>query len=687
MNWTMLGRVCGVIAVLQLGLACSSDDSSDGAESVTEGTAADTSASPTDGSAETAEPDADGDGADTPDTAADTGEPDSVEPDGALDSTDAGDPTDGPCDRDGARICVSETALAVCINEQWVEQACPGTLECVQGYCVETVGCEPGALAECIDTTTASQCDPEGQAFVPTPCPRGQYCLNGACGEQLCEPNTFACMSETLLGICNEAGTAYVAAEDCGGTQVCVRDECISGCDGFIKQNLSYVGCEFWSIDMDQIDGDPTGSPKDASYGVVISNPGVISVTATFITAPDVDVEIAPVTVLPGQATQVVLPSLNVDDTGVSSKGVRIVTDFPAIVHQFNPMNNASNPFEVTASNDASLLLPTHALGTEYYVMTWPSRTYPSLLGIVPQQATYSVVAVEEGETTVVVESSAYTKAGERLEAMAPGDSMEVVLQQFEVLNVESYRDDIELPPIATMDPTGTHIYADRNIVVFSGHEAAVIAPDTAEDACCAEHLEEQMVPVASWRTHYIASKTRPRGTSQVEPDVWRVLASEDGTILSTDPPVSGLNGVTLNRGEWAQAFTPQSFELSATAPVQVAQYTVGQAATQEGIGDPTLIMAVPTEQYRTQYTILTPSYYDSDWCSVIRKTGVDILFDGEVLPDGYFLNVGLSGWEVGYVPVDAGVHNVGSTEPFGLVSYGWSDAVSYGFPGGMNLK
>ena len=76
----------------------------------------------------------------------------------------------------------------------------------------------------------------------------------------------------------------------------------------------SYIGCEYWSVDLDQYD-DPSGDPINADYGVVVSNPGDETVTLSFEVGTGDPVNIADPSVPPGEARQFVLPALNDDGT------------------------------------------------------------------------------------------------------------------------------------------------------------------------------------------------------------------------------------------------------------------------------------------------------------------------------------------------------------------------------------
>jgi len=649
----------------------------------------------------------------------------------------------------GTKACGDGNAVLACIDGFWIDSVdCPEGTECANGECVSQGDiCVPGTPEGCFSSTSVKTCDENGKGYKPTPCAEGLFCLDGVCGDALCVPGSLACVSINEPGVCAEDGKSFEPSGPCGDNGVCEEGICKSGCSGLVKYGTSYVGCEYWSVDLDQYD-DPSGDPINAPYGVVISNPGDVIAHLIFEAGTGIAVTFPDQSVLPGQARQFQLPSLNVDGSGINQKSIRITSDRPITAHQFNPLDNVG-----VASNDASLLLPAENLGTDYRVMSWPTTplgnidfpapegcctdadcpgaevccetafialtttcedacsgfTVPSSCGegggggfgdLESQRGYFTLVASSSGQTSVTVTSTAHTIPGPGVDSMAPGETRTFSLAQFDVLTIQAdVTEDageggglFGLPDMSTLDLTGTLVVADKPIVLWGGHEEAVVgkatsgsSADVETSACCAEHLEEQMFPMSSWGMSYLCVKTRPRGTPS-EPDLWRVMAADDNTILSTVPAIEGIHGVTLQAGQWVQAYTTESFELGGTGPLQVAQYTVGQEATAEVTGDPSMILAVPSQRLRESYVLLTPLDYNENYITIYRPVGVEVSLDGSVLDAGLFAPFGTGGWERAWVAVAEGVHVVEGDAAFGLTAYGWNSAVSYGYPGGMSL-
>ncbi|MGK0358772.1 MAG: hypothetical protein ACI9U2_001065 [Bradymonadia bacterium] len=483
-----------------------------------------------------------------------------------------------------------------------------------------------------------------------------------------CAPGQRVCSDRETVSICNESGTAYVVDEECPSGAGCSGAECVSWCLIGGKAP-DYVGCTYWSVDLDNYP-DPFGDPSAVPHAIVVSNPSGAQALVTIDTLADLDLGNPQFTVAPGGVRTYTFPRFDIDGTGITDRSFRIQSTWPIVVHQFNPLNN-----EGVASNDASLLLPAESLGREYMVLSWPTTPIPEQFMLPPQHGYFTVIATSSGMTEVEVIPSALVDAGPGIEAIQPGEIRTFTLQFGEVLNLQADGSNI----FALQDLTGSEVTANQPIAVFGGHEEAVVG-----DGCCAEHLEQQLFPVSTLGTRYLAAPAEDRNGPG---DVWRVLAAEDGTTVRTTPAQTPGGLAELDRGEWIEIDTGEPFEILSSAPVIVGQYLRSGQATDDRIGDPAFILAVPVTQFLSEYTLLTPADYDEDWMTVVRMPGTLVQLDGELLPADGFRPIGMGDYEMAWVRVDDGPHLVVGTEPFGLSAYGYSAAVSYGFPAGLNLR
>jgi len=400
---------------------------------------------------------------------------------------------------------------------------------------------------------------------------------------------------------------------------------------------------------------------------------------------------------------------LHVEDTDlVPGRAYRVVSDFPIIAYQFNPIDQASQ-----ASNDASMLLPLHTLDRWYFAASWRQLGIP-MMGR-EQRGYVTVVGTQDG-TTVTVTPTTATVAGGTIPEIPAGGTHTVTLNDGDVFQIAT-RD-------SAADLTGTYVEASAPVAVFGGHECADVPyhcewckdgfgyppgggePEHEEYTCAwCDHLEEQIFPLTTWGKRFVASRVPVRSTGDiVEAAYWRVVASEDGTQVSiaTRPgltlrfaPGFGSTSV-IDKGEYVEfemvgesAGDPGDTLVEADKPILLAQYVEGQECTnreaEEG-GDPDFILMVPVEQFLEEYIFLTPLTYDVDYVIVTRPEGAVITLDGAAMDDAQFVRAA-EGWEVARVIVGDGVHKISAAEPFGIIVEGFGPWVSYGYPGGMSLE
>ncbi len=609
--------------------------------------------------------------------------PDTREPD-AVGDTGVGDGAGG-CD-EGERVCSSPKEVAECQAGKWVVvTVCPDTHFCSAGTCVKNETCTPGVVDGCYGLDSFKQCNLEGTGFIPVKCPDGQKCADGKCGEFDCLPGQAVCTDNKTKKACGLDGT-WGEPEACPEGLNCVGGKCLSQCLTDPKWNNSYIGCEYWTLDLDNYHDKYSAGlggvyPDEAPHGVILANPGTAPAVVTFTCfAPDINFNVPEITIPAGEHKVVEMPRMDVDGSVITNRSVRINSNRPIVAYQFNPLD-----FQGAYSDDSSLLIPTEVVGIEYFAMTLstsPLEAMP-MTNDPSQHGYFTVLAVEPGITKVSVKVTAKsehpTKPGEFL---LPNAYNEFTLEQGQVLNIQATGKELSFK----LDLTGSHIIADRKVAVFSGHEEAVVSfPEVEGGCCCAEHLEEQMFPVETWDTQYLAVKAAPRGPS--DKDLWRVVAGKQNITLKTVPPIAGIDGETLMKGEYAEGITNQSFQVIADGPIQVGQYLASQGCTDDFTGDPALIMSVSTSQFRSNYVFAVPKDYDADWIAVAKPVGSQVTLNGTALEQAKFKTVADGTFEVGYFKVqDGGPYHLESDQSFGLYQYGFSGPASYGHAGGLNL-
>jgi len=504
--------------------------------------------------------------------------------------------------------------------------------------------------------------------------------------EQVCQPGSSICNNLTTRLVCKEDGKGYGEPIACNEDSSCRAGTCQVRCPNDPKFG-SYVGCEFWATDLPNYP-DPTlnPTPENLPWALVVSNPGTVAVRVGFEMPPLFSFAPTDDSVPAGESRVFQLPNINVQGTSLMPKGVHLTATGPVLTHMFNPWDNRF-------SNDASLLIPDPLLGTDYVILSWPTSPL-DLIAIPgfptpPNQNGYFTVIAAFDNTDVTFTVTAPVRASGAIPALAAGATHTMRLNRGDVLSIQADPDSLFGPK----DITGSTVRANKPISVFGGHEEAVVGDPVEQQGengttlvspCCADHLEEQMLPVPMLGNHYFAVKSPPRGTSLIENDFWRIQAAEDNVVVTTLPVTSG-NGVTLaKKGDFVEVKSQGTFEVTATGKLQIGQYLTSRDTTEDFTGDASLVLMVPEARYRKDYAFSVPSGYSKLWVSIVKPQGDTVTVDGVAVPEANFQPIGASGWEYGYYAVAAGYHVASATVKFGLFVYGYNNAVSFSYIGGI---
>jgi hypothetical protein len=573
--------------------------------------------------------------------------------------------------------------------------------------------CAPGGPARICLGNQEIQCNPDGSEAGRRNCTDvGQVCAPEL-GCAVCVPNRGTCSGNTVQR-CRSDGSGYddVATCDPALGQRCDPSAvaCVSPCDQAAREN-SYIGCEYWPVTTSnsQLDGSVFG------FAVVVSNPQSEPATVTVSRG---GATIATRTLAPGALETIPLPWVEeLRGTYMSERSAlvrggsyRLTSTLPVTVYQFNPLEyQAGSEFSYT--NDASLLLPTHVLTPNYVVTSRATMQIERVVRdplfgrenttTITSASFFAVVATQNGTTVrITFRADVLASADGSVRAFRRGESGTFHLDAGDVLQIlagspprcdRSGGSDVP-DPLTTIyycrvtdqyDLTGTEIRASAPVAVTAGHNCAFVPYHRW--AC--DHLEENLFPEDAWGTDAIVSVTQPlRG----EPNLVRIISGRDGNALTFDPP-SAHAPVTLHRGEILEFEARESFRVQATYAIQVAQFLVGQdyggfmSGGSGGLGDPSMSLAIPTEQYRTSYAFLAPTTYAQSYVNIAAPTGATVMLDGT--PVTGWMPVGSSGFSIARVPVRGGTHRIEGSQPFGIVVYGFGSYTSYMYPGGLDLN
>lgn len=504
--------------------------------------------------------------------------------------------------------------------------------------------------------------------------------------------------------------------EQCSGDQGCnaMTGSCTNACDAAVE-NASSVGCEYYATFMDQIYGDSvcfaafvantwdTPAHVTVEYQGQMLNVGSFLYTASGMGPNQIFTPVNPAAGIPpgeigvlflsGTSGGIVPCPVPAAITGGSQitaqsgigSSFRINTDIPVVTYQMNPYGGGS-----AATTAASLLLPTSVWGTNY-VAANAGYSVPEIA----TNASMNIVAKEDNTTVTMVPVSNIEGGG----ALPPGP---VNTPYTFVLNRGQQAQFTQLAGLM-----GSIISSDKPVGVMAGnncHRIPIQAP-----AC--DHGEQMVPPISALGSEYVGVMHRPR---QGEPAFWFLVGAVDGTQLTWMPDVGG--PTTINRGQIVEVITGTPFVVRAQDDAHpflffhsMSSCWWDQMPTAGGDcwGDPDWVIGVPPKQYDYRYVFFAdPTYPETSLVLVRAKQGdafADVSLDclgtvsgwqpvGEYewarvdLSTGNFLPVG---------SCSTGRHEISSAAPFGLWVWGWgtplttisTQAVSYGFPGGMRVK
>lgn len=239
-------------------------------------------------------------------------------------------------------------------------------------------------------------------------------------------------------------------------------------------------------------------------------------------------------------------------------------------------------------------------------------------------------------------------------------------------------------------DMTGWEIEADKPVAVFSGNECEEVGP-----GCCCDLLYEQLLPETKVADRYVVAPlwTRPIGctdASNCSPDLFRFVATVDGTTLSTTPNVGG---GTLNEGDFLELVSAVPFVIQGNQPFLGYQYMIGQeveidSSPAPGVGDPSLLFIAPVSEYRRDFLVQVGAYTYS-FLNVIAPTGTLLALDNTTVtptwdPIGTLDGIG---YQRASIPVTPGAHRLSSSnKSFTVTVSGMGNYSSYAYVGGIGV-
>ena len=394
---------------------------------------------------------------------------------------------------------------------------------------------------------------------------------------------------------------------------------------------------------------------------------------------------------------------------GLEAAGFRVVSSVPVSAFQFNPLCCNFN-----YSNDASLLLPDQAAGSDYVVMSQPH--------FADRSGFFSLVALGDGtEVEITLPPSLRGRAHRAVDTGGVIDFDEqgvgrATVNAYQSLTVRTRLDN----PIP--DLSGARIRSQGGgVLVYAGHEAmqvpsAMTAPD---------HLEEMIPPLDTWGRAFVVARPVLRNPDfEEERTYYRLLAGPNGARVRMIGGEDGLHGpaslgatdcrslmdeqglIVLSPLEVCGMGVRSDFRLESDRALLVGQLLAGQEATgltlRDAAGDPSFSILPPVDQLRSEYLFTIPPTYARDYVTVaapasallmLNGVAVDLVAMGDPSREPYLVEppvaIGESSWVRMTIRIGDGAQRLESTDPtlrFSAMVYAFDTFVSYAFPGGMNL-
>jgi hypothetical protein len=500
-------------------------------------------------------------------------------------------------------------------------------------------------------------------------------------GGSICDAGETRCADPNTLETCSSDGLAWESTS-CDTAQVCDPcpdpGNCVAACVVACDHPHGSAGCTYFTTGLLQ----PLlpGGVALSSDAVVVANPDrnhPANVELRWVDPffGEETLELGPVALAPGEAHVFVLGSGLTSDSGPSETSVfrsggvyRIVSDYPIVAHLHTPYDSLN-------SNGSTLLLPEHALGSDYFVANHGAWIEPN----------YFVVIAVEDDTTLtwnpVVETAGDGMPVPFVDAGATGM---MLLDGHDNVRIETSASLGR--PRCEQDLSGTRVSADKPIVVLSTIRGLrlpwcgsqmVPGCQTIIDVACdlgSDLAIEQNLPITLWGQQYVGAHSPLRGA---ELHRWRVHAAAGNVTVTTEPAQPGTPINLANPGDWAEIEVANGINLvfDGDGPFLPVQYVSGHHEAGNGMGSPAMIQAVPTDRFLDRYVFMTGVGYQQHFAQVIRSSGgPDVLIDGTPVDVGSWESVGA--WEVANVLVTEGTHEVSSDAPFGLSQYGYEQHV-----------
>jgi len=414
-------------------------------------------------------------------------------------------------------------------------------------------------------------------------------------------------------------------------------------------------GTNFWLGFMEHIN--PSTNSKVVMITSKQSTEGTVSIPGLGF-ASSFAVEANQVVILEMPSDSEFLGSESVKNIGINVTSILPVSVY---IHQYN-----------SARSEATVVLPVESVSDSYYVMSY-SGIGSSFVG---DGFSEFLIIANEDETSITYRLSGNTQGGN-----IAGQTEQIMLDKGEAYQVRG--------ALTTTDLTGTFLAGDKPFSLFAGASFAAVPRNCSSY----DNLLEQMAPIDTWGNRFVSVPT-----NESDYDVFRILASENGTTANVHSPTGTVTPITLDAGQFFEYTSFEATYIESDKPIMVAQYLIGQSCTSPDDlqGDPSMLLLNSVEQIRDTVTLFNSSFQniESQYINIICRTDdIDIVtMDGSLIQSelGFqFTSVGPD-LEFSFVriPTTRGAHTI--IDPgCGVIAsaYGYGERETYAYSGGASFS
>jgi gliding motility-associated-like protein len=425
------------------------------------------------------------------------------------------------------------------------------------------------------------------------------------------------------------------------------------------SQNVSNEGYDFWAVF-------PTHVPSQHNFANMS-----IYITAKTASSGNVYVGTAifPFSVV---ANQIIEIPINYSQAYINDYEAGSVINNKAIHIVVNPGQQKVACFafiSASARSEAYLVLPTSAMGQDYYAISAAGQPAISGSANVLNGRHYIIIVATEANTTVNIANTDKT-------------SLQIVLPN--IGDMYEMLDD--------RDISGTEIKTQecKKVAVFSGNSG--VAFNFAHPSTTYDPLIQQLYPIESWGKIYGIIPFKDRNY------FYKVMASTANTHVS----VNGNLVATLNAGE---TYVPATLPLSAAQlltsdqPVSVAEFAYSQSDLSNDpnfklLGDPDMVLLNPEEYNIKQITLFASFNRTTEfYLNVFMKTsGIATFRINGSTPGGIWRPMP-SNREYSFQQISFSASSLSqpsltltADEGFNAMAYGFGDVESYAYSAGTSL-